>query len=335
MSNVIHRTTLKQRYSVHTPYYSIAIWIINPDLSAVSGVLKKYWKIVGDSVEEMTQGEKDTVDAALLPGTKVNKIRLLKIDAERYIESRYPNERITLDTALDSSIQRKLNTRRDYLNPWRTWVVDEVYGLVKIKEDEVTSSSTLIEVDAVNWDFTQFDSTDPEVSIAGALAETAIFLTTRQLWVPAKEMVADEKKPAEFGSGTVSGATIEYFIFVKNKIKGVFFKKVLGGWIPEQPIYFTFYWLADGGSGSVTWEAAASANPKGPFNQERCVSDVFSTPDKINISSKTLDIEVTKQPQEGDNISFNIERNGKQDTLNGSAKLTGVLIEYTLPQPNV
>jgi len=65
MSDVIHRTTLEQRVSVNTPDYPVEEWIINPDLSAVQGVAKKYWKIVGDDVQEMTQTEKDAVDAAL------------------------------------------------------------------------------------------------------------------------------------------------------------------------------------------------------------------------------------------------------------------------------
>ena len=64
MANVIHRTTLEYRRSVHTPDFDPVIWIINPDLSAVQGVSRKYWKIVGDNVVGMTQSERDAVDAA-------------------------------------------------------------------------------------------------------------------------------------------------------------------------------------------------------------------------------------------------------------------------------
>ena len=73
MSDVINRTTLQQLSSVNSPDYPSAEWIHNPDLSAVSGVAKMYWKIVGDDVLEMTQAEKDAVDAARLEGCKLSK----------------------------------------------------------------------------------------------------------------------------------------------------------------------------------------------------------------------------------------------------------------------
>ena len=43
-----------------------AEWIYNPDMSAVTGVPSKYWNIIGDVVSEMSQGEKDVIDAATL-----------------------------------------------------------------------------------------------------------------------------------------------------------------------------------------------------------------------------------------------------------------------------
>lgn len=63
MADVLHRTTKDFKRSVNTPEYDPATWIINPDLSAVQGVFRKYWKIDGDTVSEMTQAEKDAVDA--------------------------------------------------------------------------------------------------------------------------------------------------------------------------------------------------------------------------------------------------------------------------------
>ena len=65
MSQVINKTTLVLLNSVNTPDYPTADWIINPDLSGLSAVAKKYWKISGSDVVEMTQSEKDTVDADL------------------------------------------------------------------------------------------------------------------------------------------------------------------------------------------------------------------------------------------------------------------------------
>jgi len=64
MANVVNRTTVRFLRSVSTPDFPVADWIINPDLSSVAGVPTKYWKISGDLVLEMTQAEKDAVDAA-------------------------------------------------------------------------------------------------------------------------------------------------------------------------------------------------------------------------------------------------------------------------------
>ena len=64
MADVLNRTTKEYRRSVNTPDYPAGTWIINPNLSAVVGVDRKYWQINGDSVSEMSQAEKDAVDAA-------------------------------------------------------------------------------------------------------------------------------------------------------------------------------------------------------------------------------------------------------------------------------
>lgn len=64
MGHVVNKTTVEYKHSVNTPDYDIADWLINPDLSGVSGVPQKYWKIEGSplAVLEMSQAEKDVVD---------------------------------------------------------------------------------------------------------------------------------------------------------------------------------------------------------------------------------------------------------------------------------
>jgi len=63
MADVVHRTTKQHKKSVNTPDYPTADWIHNPSTPAV---LSKYWNISGDTITEMTQAEKDTVDNAVL-----------------------------------------------------------------------------------------------------------------------------------------------------------------------------------------------------------------------------------------------------------------------------
>lgn len=67
MSDVVNKTTLQYLKSVNTPDYPTEDWLINPDLSALSAVPQMYWKVSGELVLEMTQAEKDVVDAANAP----------------------------------------------------------------------------------------------------------------------------------------------------------------------------------------------------------------------------------------------------------------------------
>ena len=78
MANVFSKTpdangVYSYKRSVHSPDYPTNDWLINPDVSLLEGgsppVPELYWKAAGSplAVIEMTQGEKDAVDAALAP----------------------------------------------------------------------------------------------------------------------------------------------------------------------------------------------------------------------------------------------------------------------------
>src|SRR3990167_3337051 len=65
-ASVLNRTTKQYLVSVNTPDYPTADWIIEPDLSAVTGFDSRYWTITGDAVTLKTLSERNAVDAALL-----------------------------------------------------------------------------------------------------------------------------------------------------------------------------------------------------------------------------------------------------------------------------
>ena len=68
MGAYLHRTT-KQYFQSTSPASlpeALVNYIDNPDMSAVEGVSSKYWIVTGDIVTEMSQVEKDTIDAATL-----------------------------------------------------------------------------------------------------------------------------------------------------------------------------------------------------------------------------------------------------------------------------
>ncbi len=71
MSNVISRTTGDIRYSVHTPDYPKADWLINPrSIGAVVDVPAHYRIVEADVVREATASEKDVIDQQRLPQLK-------------------------------------------------------------------------------------------------------------------------------------------------------------------------------------------------------------------------------------------------------------------------
>lgn len=70
MADVINRTATARgifRFirSVNTPDFDPAVWLINPDVRTVrgAGVPERHWKVVGDTVVEMSAAEKAAVDA--------------------------------------------------------------------------------------------------------------------------------------------------------------------------------------------------------------------------------------------------------------------------------
>lgn len=73
MGYVVNRTTGEYLQSVNEPDYDPGDWLINPDLSPVSGVPERHWKVETDAVAEMTDAEKAVID---------KPIRRAEIDAK-------------------------------------------------------------------------------------------------------------------------------------------------------------------------------------------------------------------------------------------------------------
>ena len=77
MANVLNRTTKQYLKSVNTIDYLSDDWLVNPYLSSVEGLEKKYWNITGNIVVPMNQAERDAVDNSLIDEyrqTKYNEI---------------------------------------------------------------------------------------------------------------------------------------------------------------------------------------------------------------------------------------------------------------------
>ena len=72
MGSYVHRTTKQylKSFSPNELPEPLSNYIESPDLSGVVGVPSMYWNIVGDVISEMSQAEKDAVDAAILENSR-------------------------------------------------------------------------------------------------------------------------------------------------------------------------------------------------------------------------------------------------------------------------
>ncbi len=59
MSTVVNKTNFTVIRNANTPDFMDGNWLINP---IIPNCASKYWKLVGETLEEMTQAEKDEVD---------------------------------------------------------------------------------------------------------------------------------------------------------------------------------------------------------------------------------------------------------------------------------
>jgi hypothetical protein len=181
VADAIHRTNRDYRgyllrvFSINTPEYSTDDWLINPDLSGVSGVPEYYWKVTGTppagAVEEMSTSEKDSVDADRLSDAKTVKKVQLVADKESYLNSRYQEGDRKSFNAMYSKGLRKKPNRMAYVEPFMVWIEQVDQELID-RQNEVDSAVTITEISSIELDTATLDSADPGISISGALSIT-------------------------------------------------------------------------------------------------------------------------------------------------------------------
>ena len=170
MADVLNRTTKELKRSVHTPDFPATDWVINPDLSAVDGVPANYWKITGDVVSEMSQAEKDAVDADLLVAEKASKIAGYSATANALFTSRYPPAVMGGFNALFTEAVATAKTNRAaYISQLLNWGMTIDVGY-QTKKAAITAMTTRAAVAADAWDTAALEAADPEITLANALA---------------------------------------------------------------------------------------------------------------------------------------------------------------------
>lgn len=169
---VLNRTTKEYRIAVDGASFDQAKWIVNPDMAPVQGIPVKYWKIVGDTVSEMPQSEKDGVDASALPGNIASKIGKFKVSVTGYVAKHYdPSQQMTLLSLWSEALSKSWPNRSAKIQSVMDWVnAVLIYFYQKIAEASACTVQSAL--DAVAFDLTQFDATDPKVSLGDVRAAT-------------------------------------------------------------------------------------------------------------------------------------------------------------------
>ena len=181
MSNVIiynpNDTTVANRVSgylvsVNTPdYTSNPYALINPDLSDVSGVAQKFWKVSDSTVVQM-----DSTDLLkVLPSDKTSEVVRLNYDADSYIDSHYsPTTSESINILYNEALSGGFSNRVDYIEPWRNWITD-IREYENTVENNINDCTNYAMLNNVSWDFAHnFDSSNPDISLKGILDMTRI-----------------------------------------------------------------------------------------------------------------------------------------------------------------
>lgn len=161
MAFIVSRKDLKVSFTIpdgELALRPVSSWYHNPDLSKVQGVPEKYWKDDGaGNIVEMIPGEKAVVDTELLDGAKNRALMQLSLDCNDYVETKYrPSKQVYLVMLYCRALQDKDVPKQDEIKLFVVWM-ESVYNYEDTKISEINACKTVEAVEAVTWDFSQFD----------------------------------------------------------------------------------------------------------------------------------------------------------------------------------
>ena len=165
MADVLNRITLAIRRSVHTPDFSTDDWVINPDFRLIEGIDPKYWKLIGDILQEMSREERAVVDAEELRIAKLRKIQSLLLEATNFIKfTGYPvSAQISAVALMVEAIDNGFANRELELKKIHTFS-KEIMQIFHNARKDVVGARNIEDVEAITQDFTAL--TIPTVIVA-------------------------------------------------------------------------------------------------------------------------------------------------------------------------
>lgn len=172
IGNVLHKASKLYLTDVELTSYEGEDWIHNPDMSAVEGVPVRYWKIVLEDVYAMSQAERVALDAPELPTFKAQRKDVIRRDMLSYVNGKYDPTTFAILNSLDAdALDSGLTNRAAYIDDMRDWIISliqqqDTYGAA------IDACTTWEAIEAIVWDFSSFESSDPGITPSGALAIT-------------------------------------------------------------------------------------------------------------------------------------------------------------------
>ena len=156
---VINKISLQKYVVTDLTNYNIEEWLVNPDTSAVDNVLHKYWKIVENSIIEMTEEEKTALDTNILQQYMADKIFDLWSSTDEY------NKKFFSGGIYSRILEMKLNGEQRAID-CEAWI-DALWHDYYTRKYFLSIKTTVEEVDTISMDFT--NNGNPPYTVAELL----------------------------------------------------------------------------------------------------------------------------------------------------------------------
>lgn len=179
MGVVVAKSDFTVLRSVNTPDYSTADWVINSaNLDALVGsgtdsepeVPQRYWIVdppASQNLREMTQPEKDDVDADLAEVSKARakKIPKLSQQTKNFLDSRYSPSVQASFSQLQATVSGTQKVLLDSYNTWNRTLYDELNAAITA----INAATDVLTVEGITLDFAPYVVSDPLVTVEGVL----------------------------------------------------------------------------------------------------------------------------------------------------------------------
>jgi len=142
-----------------------AVICITPTVDLDAGEITQLNQVVADH-------KANTITAGMLEALKTNLIMQLIYDVNYYLHiTRHydANRQVSFENRLEQARHDSMTDREAYIEQLPDWIFGTVIAYYSSKKQDIIDCTTAEQVAAITWDLSQFDVSDPEISVDGAL----------------------------------------------------------------------------------------------------------------------------------------------------------------------